>query len=264
MHFHSSVGWKTYHFDFTDVLLLYNFSPSLNSHLTLLCWFLFGWLVRVPLVVGWLFLPWNFGAVVGTYEGLLPFCECTWGGESIFRWWGHLNTICLNQTFCVRRWWGQREQRGGGGVKGGEGCKGGWRVFALPLHPLPPFCPLCTLYPPLYPLPIFALLYPFIPLCTLCPLRLPLPPFAPFTPLRPFGPLVKPGETFTAWFFKLVIFASHSYSLFRIFILPPKWSLCNVTWICSNWVTFYTETFLIWRAAMLIMSFNVIHVSVCR
>ena len=38
------------------------------------------WLVRVTLVVDWLFLPQNFGPVVGTYEGLLPFCECTWGG----------------------------------------------------------------------------------------------------------------------------------------------------------------------------------------
>ena len=46
------------------------------------------WLVRVTLVVDWLFLPRNFGLVVGIYEGLLPFCECTWGGGSICRWWG--------------------------------------------------------------------------------------------------------------------------------------------------------------------------------
>ena len=63
------------------------------------------WLIRVTLVVDWLFLPQNFGPVVGTYEGLLPFCECTWCGESIFRWWGHLYTICLNRTFCAHRWW---------------------------------------------------------------------------------------------------------------------------------------------------------------
>ena len=31
-------------------------------------------LVRVTLVVDWLFLPRNFGVVVGAYEGLLPFC----------------------------------------------------------------------------------------------------------------------------------------------------------------------------------------------
>ena len=30
----------------------------------------FWWLVRVTLVVDWLFLPQNFGQVVGTYEGL--------------------------------------------------------------------------------------------------------------------------------------------------------------------------------------------------
>ena len=29
---------------------------------------------------------WVAGTMVGTYEGLLQLCECTWGGESIFRW----------------------------------------------------------------------------------------------------------------------------------------------------------------------------------
>ena len=64
------------------------------------------WLVRVTLVVDWLFLPQNFGPMVGTYEGLLQICECTLGGGSIFRWWGHLTTIRGNQTFSCRRWWG--------------------------------------------------------------------------------------------------------------------------------------------------------------
>ena len=64
------------------------------------------WLVRVTLVVDWLFLPQNFGPVVGTYEGLLRLSECTWGSVSIFRWWGHLTTICTNRTFSCRRWWG--------------------------------------------------------------------------------------------------------------------------------------------------------------
>ena len=50
-------------------------------------------------MVDWLFLPQNFGPVVGTYEGLLRLCECTLGGGSIFRWWGHLTTICTNRTF---------------------------------------------------------------------------------------------------------------------------------------------------------------------
>ena len=50
-------------------------------------------------MVDWLFLPQNFGPVVGTYEGLLRLCECTLGGGSIFRWWGHLNTIGGNRSF---------------------------------------------------------------------------------------------------------------------------------------------------------------------
>ena len=33
------------------------------------------WLVRVTLVVDLRFLAQNFGLVVGTYEGLLPFCD---------------------------------------------------------------------------------------------------------------------------------------------------------------------------------------------
>ena len=35
----------------------------------------FWWLVRVTLVVDWLFLPQNFGPVVGTYEDLLQLCD---------------------------------------------------------------------------------------------------------------------------------------------------------------------------------------------
>ena len=50
-------------------------------------------------MVDWLFLPQNFGPVVGTYEGLSQLCECTLGGGSIFRWWGHLSTIGGNRTF---------------------------------------------------------------------------------------------------------------------------------------------------------------------
>ena len=60
---------------------------------------LYWWLVRVTLVVDWLFLPQNFGPVVGTYEGLLRLCECTLGGGSICRWWGHLTTISGNRSF---------------------------------------------------------------------------------------------------------------------------------------------------------------------
>ena len=42
-------------------------------------------------MVNWLFLPQNFGQVMGTYKGFLQLCECTLGGGSIFRWWGHYN-----------------------------------------------------------------------------------------------------------------------------------------------------------------------------
>ena len=63
------------------------------------CGLIYWWLVRVTLVVNWLFLPQNFGPVVGTYEGLLRLCECTLGSGSIFRWWGHLTTIGGNRSF---------------------------------------------------------------------------------------------------------------------------------------------------------------------
>ena len=107
------------------------------------------WLVRVTLVVDWLFLPWNFSVVVGTYEGLLLFCECTWGGESIFRWQGHLNTICLLCPQVV------------GILKPSANT-------LCPLHP-----PLCTLHP------LFA---PFAPFTPLCPDLYPSPPSPPSPP----------------------------------------------------------------------------------
>ena len=55
------------------------------------------WLVRVTLVVDWLFLPQHFGLVVGTYKGHLLLCECRWDGDCTCRWWGHINTTCHNQ-----------------------------------------------------------------------------------------------------------------------------------------------------------------------
>ena len=44
-------------------------------------------------MVDLLFLPRNFGLVVGTYEGLLLLCECTWRVGSMFRWWGHTHPL---------------------------------------------------------------------------------------------------------------------------------------------------------------------------
>ena len=35
-------------------------------------------------MVDWLFLPQNFGPMVGTYEGLLQLCECTLGDLVLF------------------------------------------------------------------------------------------------------------------------------------------------------------------------------------
>ena len=67
---------------------------------------IYWWLVRVTLVVDWLFLPQNFGPVVGTYQGLLQLCECTSGGGCFCRWWGHLNTLWCYWTFFRHRWWG--------------------------------------------------------------------------------------------------------------------------------------------------------------
>ena len=115
-------------------------------------------------MVGLLFLPQNFGQVVGTYEGLLRLCECTLGGGSIFRWWGHLTTICTNRTFSCRRWWGPIKPS-----------------IILLFAVSPPFRPLfCSLFCPLFR-PLFRSL--FRPL--FCPLFHPL-----FYPL--FCPLFHP------------------------------------------------------------------------
>ena len=59
---------------------------------------MFGCSLESPLLVDWLFLPQNFGPMVGTYEGLLWLCECRWGGDCTSRWWGHLTTICGHQS----------------------------------------------------------------------------------------------------------------------------------------------------------------------
>ena len=66
----------------------------------------FWWLVRVTLVIDFLFLTQNFGPVAGTYEGLLQLCKCTLGGDCTSWWWGHLSTICGHQSFSRHWWWG--------------------------------------------------------------------------------------------------------------------------------------------------------------
>ena len=66
----------------------WNFATSLQA--SLMCFSLF-----YTLVVDWRFLPRNFGLVVETYVGLLPFCECTWDGGSMLSRWGYLNTFWL-------------------------------------------------------------------------------------------------------------------------------------------------------------------------
>ena len=56
------------------------------------------WLVK-SLLSGWLlFLPQHFGKVVWIYKCHLPIFECIWGGGFTWRWFGHLNSTCCNQT----------------------------------------------------------------------------------------------------------------------------------------------------------------------
>ena len=61
----------------------------------------FWWLISVTLVVDWLFCP---EILVWCGDLRRPFAVlwmyiCTWGGGSIYRWWGHLNPTCHNWTF---------------------------------------------------------------------------------------------------------------------------------------------------------------------
>ena len=95
---------------------------------------------------------------VGTYKGLLQHSECTCGGGSICRWWGHLTTICGNRTFSVP---------GGGDPK--TSIEYASLPFA-PLHSFAPFAPLRSLCPlcSLKPSKQYALL-PFTPFCPLIP-----------------------------------------------------------------------------------------------
>ena len=127
------------------------------------------WLVRVTLVVGLVFLPQNFGPMVGSYEWLLQFCECTWGAVSIFRWLRHLTTICCNWTFL----WPQ--------VVGTQKPSIEWPLLLCPListlafslfapsHPHPAL-PLHRAFPP-YPLAPLSNLLPYpLTSCFPCPL----------------------------------------------------------------------------------------------
>ena len=70
-------------------------------------------------------------------RNLLPFCECTWGGGSMFRWWGHLNTFCLNQTFYLFAPSGSGEQKTSSNCMGARPCT----LTALGMRP----CTLTTL-----------------------------------------------------------------------------------------------------------------------
>ena len=137
-------GWYLYEIWWVHwVVLIWNLVSTLGGT--------YWWLVRVTLVVDWLFLPQNFGLVVGTYEGLLRLCECIWDGGSICRWWGHLTTIGANRNFFAA-------------------CSGTLKPsIEYALLPLLPFTPLHS---------------PFAPLC---PSLLPLPPLLSFTPFTPFS-----------------------------------------------------------------------------
>ena len=97
--------WLAHKMSKTGLSVVYPWALALDIKVT---YTLYWWLVGVALMFDFVFLPQHFGLVVGTYELLLSFCECTWGGGSICRWWGHLTTICANQTFCRHRWWGPK------------------------------------------------------------------------------------------------------------------------------------------------------------
>ena len=82
------------------VTVSFLFAPSANKYKNILV------LWRVcenleELLVGLVFLPQNFGPVMGTYECFFPYCECIWGGGSICRWWGNLTTIFV-VMWCAR------------------------------------------------------------------------------------------------------------------------------------------------------------------
>ena len=132
------------------------------------------WLVRVTLVVDWLFLPQNFGPMVGTYEGLLWLCEWTLDGDCTSRWWGHISTICHHQSFFPQLVVGT--------------LKPSITFVLLPLLPLTPSCSLfLPSHSPLAPLaPLSLPLLPLTPSHFPCSL---LPPLTPLTPLIPCCPL---------------------------------------------------------------------------
>ena len=60
---------------------------------------LYWWLVRVILVVDWLFLPQKFGPVVGTYKSLLLLCECTLRWRFYLQVLGTPNHYLLSSNF---------------------------------------------------------------------------------------------------------------------------------------------------------------------
>ena len=64
-----------------------------------------GWLARVTVVVGLVFLgPWW-----GPMNVICHSVNIHGGGDSTCRWWGHLATIWCNWTFCAHRWWGPKD-----------------------------------------------------------------------------------------------------------------------------------------------------------
>ena len=88
--FHRSeyLGSLTYHVKYLQA----------DKHIKSLCNYKkdYWWIVKSHLT-GWLMVcAQNFLQVVGTYKGYLPLSESRWGGDSTWRWWGHLTTILHN------------------------------------------------------------------------------------------------------------------------------------------------------------------------
>ena len=85
-------------------------------------------------LVDWLFLPQNFGPVVGTYEGLLRLCEWDIGWGLYFQVVGTQALYVIIEVFSAT---------GGGGLK---------TQYNIHLAPLTPSCPLSLPSLPLAPL----------------------------------------------------------------------------------------------------------------
>ena len=126
---------------------------------------------------------------MGTYECILPFCECTWGKWFYCRCWGHLTTLCCNWTFWPLYVVIELFVHAGGGDPTNL-VYNYLHSPSLPFAPFhsslpPPLASLCLLHSLCSPLPLYSSLPPFTPLCCLHLSLLPSP--------HSLGPVLGPG-----------------------------------------------------------------------